>query len=381
MSGPKRKGRGRRPAPPADDVGIVSRRVALDALVRIDEQGAYANLVTSHLMDRSHLEERDRRFVTELVYGTTRMRRACDHLVDQHRKGDVTPRVRAALRMGAYQLGWLGVPPHAAVSATVSASPKPARGLVNAVLRRVAADVAPGLDAIAWPDLATERSYPDWIVTALTEALGADAAATALAVMNEPATTHVRDDGYVQDLASQRVVEAVGAGPGQRVLDLCAAPGGKATALAATGATVVAADLHPQRAALVATAARTTNTAVGVVTADATAAPIRPGCVDAVLVDAPCTGLGVLRRRPDARWRIDPDGPARLAELQRRILDAAVPLLAPGGRLVYSVCTLTAEEGDGVADHVDSLGLTPAGRHQLAPTADHDGMYWAIWQR
>ena len=242
-----------------DDAGVAARRVALDALVRIERDGAYANLVTGGVLDRSSLADRDRHFVTELVYGTTRMRRACDHLVDRHRRGAVSPRVRSALRMGAYQLAFAGVADHAAVSATVSAAPRPARGLVNAVLRRVAEDVAGGVE---WPDLATELSYPDWIVAALTERLGADDAGHALRSMNRPATTHVREDGYVQDPASQSVVDTVGARPGDRVLDLCAAPGGKATGVAATGATVVAADLAPHRARLITANARRTGTTV-----------------------------------------------------------------------------------------------------------------------
>src|SRR5690606_36499991 len=162
----------------------------------------------------------------------------------------VTPRVAAALRLGAYQLAYTEVPAHAAVDATVGAAPKPARGLVNAVLRRVADDLAPGgADAVDWPDEATRLSYPDWVVEEVGHVLG-DRGPAALAAMNRPATTHVRADGYVQDLASQDVVARVGARPGERVLDLCAAPGGKATGLAATGAHVVAADSSAARAGL-----------------------------------------------------------------------------------------------------------------------------------
>lgn len=362
-----------------DDAGVAARRVALDALVRIERDGAYANLVTGGVLDRSSLADRDRHFVTELVYGTTRMRRACDHLVDRHRRGAVSPRVRSALRMGAYQLAFAGVADHAAVSATVSAAPRPARGLVNAVLRRVAEDVAGGVE---WPDLATELSYPDWIVAALTERLGADDAGHALRSMNRPATTHVREDGYVQDPASQSVVDTVGARPGDRVLDLCAAPGGKATGVAATGATVVAADLAPHRARLITANARRTGTTVHAVVADGSRPPLRPKAFDRVLVDAPCSGLGVLRRRPDARWRIDADAPSRLAGLQLDLLRRAAGLVAPAGTLVYSVCTLTVEENQGV---VDALGLGPAfvasEPRTLGPSDDADGMFIAEWRR
>ncbi len=369
----------RRSHRPSDDPGVAARRLALDALGRIEVDGAYANLVTNALLGRSDLADRDRHFVTDLVYGTTRLRRACDHLVDRHRRGDVTPRVGAALRLGAYQLAFADVAPHAAVDATVSAAPKPARGLVNAVLRRVAADVAAG---VHWPDVATELSYPDWIVEELEASLGVDAAHRALAAMNEPATTHVRADGYVQDLASQAVIEAVGASPGQRVLDVCAAPGGKATGLAAQGALVVAADQRFHRARLVVDNAARVGARVAVVAADGRHPPFAACGFDRVLVDAPCSGLGVLRRRPDARWRIDADAPARLHELQVELLARAAELVAPGGRLVYSVCTLTrAETGDVVTAVRLPTGFTPASQRTLAPDSDADGMFIAAWDR
>jgi 16S rRNA (cytosine967-C5)-methyltransferase len=370
---------GRRSDPADVAAGVAARRLALDALVRIDEEGAYANLVTGTMLDRSDLAERDRHFVTELVYGTTRMRRACDHLVDRHRRGDVSARVAASLRLGAYQLAFADVAPHAAVDATVSASPKPARGLVNAVLRRVAADVEAGID---WPDAATRLSYPDWIVRETEAVLGHDAALAALEAMNRPATTHVRPDGYVQDLASQAVVEAVGADEGDRVLDLCAAPGGKATGMAGGGAWVVASDRSPGRARLVAGNAERLGHRLQVLVADGTAAPFPRGCFDRVLVDAPCSGLGVLRRRPDARWRIDTGAPARLAELQVALLTEAATLVAPGGTLVYSVCTLTLAEGDGVvARFRPGEPWHEVVRSVLAPDDDRDGMFVAAWRR
>lgn len=358
------------------DPGVPARRLALDVLERIESDGAYANLVLRAALDRSELPERDRRFVTDLVYGTTRLRRACDHLVEQRRKGKASLRVRLALRLGAYQLLAGGVAPHAAVSATVGATPRPARGLANAVLRRVAEDVAAG---VAWPSDAVRLSYPDWIVTELRRTLGS-AADAALEAMNRPATTHVRDDGYVQDAASQRVSALVGAQPGERVLDLCAAPGGKATALAATGATVVAVELGASRARLVAGNAARLGASLPVVCADGTAPPFRGG-FDRVLVDAPCSGLGVLRRRSDARWRIQPDDVDRLAELQVRLVESAASLIAPGGTLVYAVCTLTSAETTAVADAVDLPGFERTLEETLVPDDDSDGMYVVGWTR
>src|SRR4051812_31493649 len=182
------------------------RRLAHHALVRI-EGGAYANLVVPPMLAGSGLDDRDRAFVTELVYGTTRMRRACDWLVATRLTRTIEsldPSVRAALRLGAYQLQFLRTPPHPALSATLDLAPPSARGLVNAVLRKVAVTAEP-----EWPDDATRLSYPDWVVGRLTSDLGRDAALAALETMNEAGSATERADGYVQDMASQLVAAFV----------------------------------------------------------------------------------------------------------------------------------------------------------------------------
>ncbi len=353
MSAPRRRPAGPRgPAPVKGQPGGQAaprpdaRRVALEALVRIDTDGAYANLVLPKLLERSGLADRDRAFATELVYGTTRHRRACDWFVDRFALGDLDPSVRAALRLGTYQLRMLATPPHAAVSATVDIVPRRARGLVNAVLRKVA-------DAEdAWPSEAVRLSYPDWLVERLKADLGSDVAVAALTSMNGAASAVERADGYIQDQASQWVAEAVGAVSGERVLDLCAAPGGKATLLAGTGATVVAADSRPGRARLVVENRDRLGLnaqQMQVVVADGNQPPFAPGTFDRVLVDAPCSGIGSLRRRADARWRLDAAAPERLATLQHSLLASAAGVVAPGGTLIYSVCTLTTIETTGVA--------------------------------
>jgi len=324
--------------------GDDARRLALEVLGRIERGGAYANLALRAALDRCDLDRRDRAFVTDLVYGTTRMRRACDHLIDRFLHDDIQPEVRTVLRLGAYQLHWAGVPPHAAVSATVAVAPRRVQGLCNAVLRRVA-DYQP-----TWPGSAVELSVPDWLIDRLVADLGLDDALAALAAMNRPAPAVVRDDGYYQDRASQLVADLTGEGlvPGGRVLDLCAAPGGKATALAAAGASVVAADLRPARLGLVAQNADRLGHAVALVAGDGRTPPFRPGSFDRVLVDAPCSGLGVLRRRADARWRGGEADLADLALLQADLLVGAAALVRPGGQLVYSVCTVTEAETAGV---------------------------------
>jgi len=318
-----------------------ARQVAYRCLQRIDHDGAYANLLLQSELGRSKLSERDRGFVTELVYGTTRMRRGCDALIDRFLAKEPQPSLRTLLRLGAYQLHFAGVAAHAAVGETVELAPKAARGFVNAILRRV------GDTPMEWPNDAVRMSYPDWIHDRLRDELG-DEAEAAMMRMNEPAPVSVRDDGYRQDLASQWVAAAVEAAPGERILDLCAAPGGKATAMASDGAYVVAADLQMHRAKLI--------RGVPVVVGDAVAPPFPPSSFDKVLIDAPCSGLGALRRRADARWRITERDIGELAVLQRGIIEAAAPLVRPGGSLVYSVCTLTAEES---IEHPIPAGFEP----------------------
>jgi 16S rRNA (cytosine967-C5)-methyltransferase len=376
-----------------------ARRVALEALLRV-EDGAFAHILVPEMLRRRRLTPRDRALVTELAYGTVRMRRALDHLLGQVSSRPVDsldPPVRAALRLGAYQL-LVGVPAHAAVGETVSLADARARGYVNGVLRALARLGPPwplpaGHDV---PSIAIRTSHPDWIVTELVTTFGiADAVAT-LELDDEPAPVtlrvnrrratpesvagelrgagvevtrgelvgdalvlrHAGDVGALapvrdgratpQDQSSQAVVEVLDPQPGERVLDAASAPGGKSTAAAERmgDGLVVAADLHPGRVRTVVRAARRLDLEAAVVplVADARHPPVRSGAFDRVLIDAPCSGLGVLRRRPDARWRIRPEDVAVLAALQRSLLAAAARTVRVGGRLVYSVCTLTNAE-------------------------------------
>jgi 16S rRNA (cytosine967-C5)-methyltransferase len=326
-----------------------SRGVALDVLHRIEHEGAFANLVLGPMLTASELSDQDRRFVTELVYGSTRMRRACDAIVDRYASQAPDDATRSILRLGAYQLVYTAVPPHAAVSATVDLAPTKTRGFVNAILRRIAE--AP-IETMTWPSDGARLSYPEWIVERLTVDLGAEVI-PALERMNEAPGVTERADGYVQDFASLWVAYAVEARRGERVLDLCAAPGGKATAMAGSGALVIAADRAVGRTRLVAENVARLELRLPIVTADGTKPPFPLGTFDAVLLDAPCSGLGALRRRPDARWRITPADVDDLVALQMQLLTSAAGLVAPGGRLVYSVCTLL---------DVESIGHpTPAG--------------------
>jgi 16S rRNA (cytosine967-C5)-methyltransferase len=372
-------------------MSATARGVALRALMEIDG-GARANNLVPQMLSGARLDQRDRHLVTELVYGTCRMQRACDWLASRYTRGRIDAEVRAAIRLGTYQLGWTRIPTHAAVSATVSEVRGPGRTVVNAVLRRVASEVDQGL--VTWPDLATELSYPDWVLDRLAADLGQDAAIEALRQMNEPAAATTRADGYFQDMASQMIAEHLRPRcEGDTVLDMCAAPGGKATGLAGGGGMVVAADVSLPRARVIAgNAARLGASDVATVVADGLQSPWRPGRFGLVLVDAPCSGLGVLRRRPDARWRVQPGDVERLGRLQRRLLDSAAQLVRKGGVLAYSVCTLTAVETAAVdrymaRAHPDLLPVPPpggpwqpAGRGALLlpQSAGTDGMFLLV---
>ncbi len=361
-----------------------ARRLAIEALTRIEDGGAYANLVLPSMLRTSELSDADRRFATELVYGTTRMRRACDAVIDRFVTKEPDAATRRVLRLGAYQLVFAGVPDHAAVSASVDLAPQRTRSFVNAVLRRIART------PMVWPSEPIRLSYPDWIVETFAREVPGEAT-VALEHMNTAPSVTRRDDGYIQDRASQMVVEAAAVRSRERVLDVCAGPGGKTTGLAASGARVVGADVNVTRAGLVARNARQLRQNVPVVVADGRHPPFTPRSFDVVLVDAPCSGLGALRRRPDARWRITAEAIEPLTKLQQGLLDASAELVAPGGRLVYSVCTITAGES---IDHrtppgleIDDAELAAPWRrfgsgHRLLPhVSDTDGMVIVRYRR
>ncbi len=441
-------------ATPPVTTPVTARGVALVALERI-ENGAFSNLVLPPLLRGSGLDARDRAFATDLVYGTVRRRRALDFLLTPRSSqalARLEPVVRAALRMGTYQL-LDGVPAHAAVGETVTAvagiAPA-ARGYVNGVLRAVARAGPPW----PWPDgdgteaLGVRYSQPDWIVAMLVGQFGAEIASAVLSTADSaPAvtlrvngkrstaeaveaelvdagvrvergrlladalvTTGLGDVGALpavrdgratpQDQASQAVARIVAAhlGSGARVLDVAAAPGGKATAIAELkdGVLVVAGDVNPSRAARIAmTATRLGLANVVPIVADGRRPPVQPGSCDAVLLDAPCTGLGVLRRRPDARWRLDPGDVETLAALQRELLAAVAPAVRVGGRLIYAVCTYSDAETLGVDEWAEThlagfravdpppAPWRPHGRGALLlpSDADTDGMFVLTLER
>jgi 16S rRNA (cytosine967-C5)-methyltransferase len=361
-----------------------ARRAAHAVVLRTLAEGAYADRALHG--EARGLEPRDRALAKQLAFGTIQRRLTLDHVIDRHVDRALEPGVRAALQLGLYQLMFLdGVAAHAAIGEAVElAKPSPGHRLVNAVLRRVQREGAE-LPTDDTPEGAAIRhSHPRWMVELWWEWLGPDETRALLAADNEPAELALRvnalvdydlDDvpgrregeaivvdgpfdalahpGYAagaftpQSRASQLAGRALAPAPSERVLDLCAAPGGKTTHLAAlmegTGE-VVAVERHPQRArALRATCERLHAGNVTVVTADAKAYD-GEARFDRVLLDPPCSGLGTLRSHPDLRWRTSPQAVAQLAVEQDALLASARRALAPGGTLVYSVCTLSPHE-------------------------------------
>jgi 16S rRNA (cytosine967-C5)-methyltransferase len=360
-------------------VASASRSVALKVLVRVFEEGAYADRAFAG--EAAGLDARDRAFAQRIAYGAIQRVRTLDHALESIGGRPVATLdvpVRAALRLGAYELAFLGgVPPRASVNEAVelarSAGAGRATGLVNAVLRRVAEQVRKLLDALpeSTPqEAALKHSYPDWVADTWWREWGAGEALELMRIQNEPAETAVRvvgtgearvverikeewvEDGLVwpQSRGSQLAGLAVGAQAGERVLDLCAAPGGKTTQLAERAAEVVAVELHAGRAReLEENAQRLGAHNVTVVNADARELPAELTGFDRVLVDAPCSGLGVLASRPDLRWRAQP-----LPELQLELLRVAAERVKPDGSITYSVCTISAAENEEV---VEASGL------------------------
>lgn len=372
-----------------------ARKVALRVVLRVFEEDAYADRAFRSEADSASLDPRARAFAMQLAYGTIQRVRLLDHAIEALGRRPVRkldPPVRAALRLGAYQLAFASsVPAHAAVDETVElvrgAGLERAVAFTNAIMRRLSGglgDVLRSLPERTAEEAALRHSYPDWVARAWWRDLGAREAIALMRAQNEPAETCVRlnrrspgaaelhgrrdpdlpdalvveriepgwlEGGLVwpQSRGSQLAGLAVGAQPGERTLDLCAAPGGKATQLAGE---VVAVELHEGRArALEQTAARLGATNVTVVAADGLHLPPGLGGFDRALVDAPCSGLGTLASRPDLRWRATP-----LPELQLALLRAAAERIRPGGSITYAVCTINADENERV---VDALGLQP----------------------
>ncbi len=389
-----------------------ARGEALGILCRVEEDQAFADLALEAALERAKLPPRDRALATELVYGTLRWQRRLDWILAPHsrrRLDRLDPWVRNLLRLTAYQLQFLDkVPVWAAVNEAVALAKRRAHGqsasFVNAALRSLtrSGGTLPPLPDDPVEALATRLAFPSWLARRWTARLGLDEAERLMTALDErPAvtaranllkysrealaqrlseeeevacsTTDFAPEGLVlespgpsfrfkafkegwftlQDEGSMLIAHLLAPKPGETVADVCAAPGTKTTHLAAlmgNAGKVVAMDPHAARLSLVAKAAA--RLGIGIVechggSAEALA-PKFKDAFDRVLVDAPCSNLGVLRRNPDVKWRRSEAELSRLAERQRAILEAAASMCRPGGTLVYATCSLEPEENEAV---------------------------------
>ena len=376
------------------------RRTSYDVVLSVERDGAYGNLALPRALADAGLSGTDAAFATELTYGTLRWQGVLDEVIAVAARRDAASldaEVRAVLRLGAYQLLHMRVPAHAAVHSTVELARDVAGhrvvGFVNAVLRAIGRQTWEGwVDQLAPQDdlrrIALANGYPLWLAAALADALDGNLAELAIALGEDRPVTHlvarpgrltrdellaqtgpgaepgpwsplavrmtgggdpgalavVRDGrAAVQDEGSQVVALALTRAevtvPESWWADVCAGPGGKAALLSGSlpaGARLLAVDLHPHRARLVRDALGRGGTTV---VADSTRPAWRPGACARVLLDAPCTGLGALRRRPEVRWRRQPDDADRLHDLQVELLDQAVEATASGGVVLYATCS------------------------------------------
>jgi len=368
-----------------------ARRAALEILRDVRAGAPLTDARDRHLQG---LAERDRRLAYELSAGVLRRQRELDTALELDR---ADPRLHDVLRLGAYQLRWLTrVPSHAAVSTSVELARETvgeaSTGYVNRSLRR--------LSATGYRLSGNSQTHPDWLVDRWRSRFGSDETArliewndtkpelilqparwnqatllqrfreAGIEAADAPFGTGIRlypiaDSRYpiasslpgysegafiVQDPAHALVARFAAIPPGAQVYDACAAPGGKAVALEARGARVFAGDARHERMGRLADTTRRAGVEIHCVAADLEAAPIGPGGVDAVLVDAPCSATGTMRRHPDARWRLDPGVFARAASRQARLLAAAAPLVRFSGLLIYATCSLEPEENERIVE-------------------------------
>ncbi|MGI6037667.1 MAG: 16S rRNA (cytosine(967)-C(5))-methyltransferase RsmB [Limnochordia bacterium] len=445
----------------------LSRQIAVEILFQSEKRASYINLALNRRLGQSTLSQRERAFVSNLVYTTVRQLGSIDRLLGAHLKGDLSSLpapIRAVLRLALAEILYTKTSPQVAVHQGVELAKKYGHrgtvGLVNGVLRNILRSGAqiplPSLEEDPVEHIAGAYSHPTWLVQRWVNGFGVDSTRQLCAANNEtppltirvnplrtdrqslkkdlqnegltveecrysPYGLHLRGgvtldrspsfvEGHftVQDEASMLVGPALAPEPGQLVVDLCSAPGGKTTHLAAlmeNQGQIFAFDLHPHKIKLV----EETTKRLGITN-------VQTACLDArhlltkrrelvgqahrVLLDAPCSGLGVLRRRPDARWRKKPEEIPSLVQLQRELLTTAVGLLRPGGRLLYSTCSFEEEETvDNVQWLLANQPVEPADIRLFLPkdltsetTANHcltlfphihgtDGFFMALFSR
>jgi len=404
-----------------------SRTACVQALQRWETSSTFADEVLHEALGASQFNVFDRAFLTETFYGVLRHRSALDFLIRQLRDTELDLQTRQVLRLGFYQIFWMRIPHHAAVNETVNLAGR-AKGLVNALLRRAIREKASLDERLASAPPAIRYSHPEFLIRRWERQFTPEGAALLCQWNNTPAEIYVRANGlkvtvgellqasashgaepvashpyaikvrqipyqwlvqglcYVQDPSTLMAVELLAPQPGETVLDACAAPGGKTSYIAelmGNEGRVVACDFSRTRLdRLQENLVRMNVTHAELRRVDWLSHPIpfEPESFDRILVDAPCSNTGVIRRRVDVRWRLTPADFEQMPSRQRRILDAVFPLLKPGGTLVYSTCSLEPEEDEQVAEAVarEIPGITLVEMRRCEPHRDAiDGAFAA----
>lgn len=401
------------------------RRAAVSILRAWAKGHAYADSLIDRHASRNELSSADRALLNAIVLGVLRHRRLLDHWIGRLRKGRLDPETRDILRVGLCQLLILQLPDHAAVFETVELGKSPVRGLINAVMRRAISQRKDLLDLDGLPP-AVAHSHPDWLFKRWRQRFGAEATIDLMAFNNTPPPTIARAnplaggspsealeerlssaglpagyfevDGpiptellasgaiYITDPATRHCVELMDPRPGEQVLDACAAPGGKSFLIAAaqgSGEWLSCSDSNDKRLPRLRDNLRRLHIEPAAIETHDWTRPAPDawhGRFDAILLDVPCSNTGVFRRRVDVRWRLQPQGIEELTRIQRSILDQALPCLRPGGRIVYSTCSIEPEENEELvgAFLADHPGIELAGESRSLPQRDGcDGAYAA----
>lgn len=407
------------------------RDAALSILLSVERDQAYSNLMLNRTIESYGLDHKDRSLLTELTYGTLQHRMTLDYYLKPFIRGKMEDWVRELLRMSVYQIAYLTkIPPHAAVNEAVEIAKRRGHkgiasmvnGILRSFLREGPRDIENGL---SWEEkTAIETSHPEWMIRRWAQQYGRQITREMALANNEPPVQTVRvnrtkatrdevltmlegegfrvelspvvpdairiqggnaarsrafHEGYltIQDESSMLPVMALGPEPGMTVLDMCAAPGGKTTHIAErmeNRGLVRAFDLHPHKVKLIdQNAARLglDNILTGSADSRRLSGELEPSSFDRILVDAPCSGLGVIRRKPDIKYSKTDEDISRLPEIQKSLLEEAYHLLKPGGLLVYSTCTVDKEENVMIAnafsdahpnlERVDLMGVMPEG--------------------
>ncbi len=398
------------------------RQAAVSAMRAWAKGHDYAETLVERHAQRRQLSPADRRLLQAILFCILRHRRLLDHWIGKLRKGKLDPETRDVLRVGLSQTLLLGLPDHAAVNETVESGKAAVRGLINAVLRKSIDSRKRLLSEIDDLPLPVAYSHPDWLFNRWSKAFGKQNAVALMEWNNQPAETYFRTnplapevselpgepienapsffklDGaiptellasgsvYIQDPATRHSVELLNPQPGERILDACAAPGGKAFLIAAalgSAENLVCTDSNEKRLPRLQDNLERLHAGKAEIACHDWTQPAPEawhGQFDGILLDVPCSNTGVIRRRVDVRWRLQAPDIDRIAVTQRKILENALPCLKPGGRLVYSTCSIEPEENIDlvtafIADHPE---LHLDGTTQIYPFKDKtDGAFAA----